>query len=72
MLYVLPKTTNHGVGSLLITKAKSFNLPIRLRTFQENWGARHFYDRHGFIVLEFTDGSINEEHCPDILYEWLP
>jgi GNAT superfamily N-acetyltransferase len=69
-LYVLPKTTEQGVGSLLIAKAKSLNLPIRLRTFQENLGARRFYERHGFKIIEFADGSENEEHCPDMLYEW--
>lgn len=69
-LYVLPKATGHGVGSLLIAKAKSLHRPIRLRTFQENLGARRFYERHDFKILEFTDGSKNEEHCPDMLYEW--
>lgn len=67
-LYVLPQVTGQGVGSLLIAKAKSLNLPIRLRTFQENLGARRFYERHGFKIIEFSDGSGNEEHCPDILY----
>ena len=69
-LYVLPKATGRGAGSLLIAKAKSLNLPIRLRTFQENLGARRFYERHGFKIIEFADGSGNEEHCPDMLYEW--
>ena len=69
-LYVLPKATGQGVGSLLITKAKSLHLPIRLHTFQENLGARRFYERHGFKIIAFTDGSGNEERCPDMLYEW--
>ena len=71
-LYVLPKSTGQGIGSLLMEKAKSFNIPIRLRTFQENWGARRFYDRHGFTIIEFSDGSENEKHCPDMVYEWNP
>ena len=69
-LYVLPQATEQGAGSLLVAKAKSLNLPIRLRTFQENLGARRFYERHGFKIIEFADGSGNEEHCPDMLYEW--
>ena len=69
-LYVLPQATGQGVGALLIAKAKSLNLPIRLRTFQENLGARRFYERHGFKMIEFSDGSGNEEHCPDMLYEF--
>lgn len=73
-LYVLPEATGQGVGSLLIlmAKEKSLNLPIRLRTFQENLDARRFYERHGFKIIEFTDGSGNEENCPDMLYEWKP
>lgn len=70
-LYVLPKATGQGIGSLLMTKAKARHFPIRLRTFQENLGARRFYERHGFTSLAFADGSENEEHCPDMLYEWI-
>lgn len=56
----------------MIAKAKALHLSIRLRTFQENHGARRFYERHGFKKLEFADGSGNEEQCPDMLYEWKP
>ena len=69
-LYVLSKATGQGAGSLLIAKAKSLKLPIRLRTFRENWGAGRFYEQHGFKIVECTGGSGNEEHCPDMLYEW--
>ena len=71
-LYVLPGYTGHGVGSLLMAKVKSLHLPIRLHTFQENLGARKFYERQEFKILEFSDGAKNEEHCPDMLYEWKP
>lgn len=71
-LYILPPHTGQGIGSLLISKVKSLPLPIRLHTFQENLSARRFYDRHGFKILAFSDGSENEEHCPDMLYEWRP
>jgi ribosomal protein S18 acetylase RimI-like enzyme len=43
--------------------------PIRLYTFQENVQARRFYERHGFVAIRFSDGSSNEERCPDVLYE---
>ena len=68
--YVLPEAVGHGAGSLLMAKAKSLNSSFRLRTFQENLSARRFYERHGFKILEFSDGSENEEQCPDMLYEW--
>ena len=61
---------NQGIGALLLAHAmRALALPIRLYTFQANAGARRFYERHGFVPLEFTDGQANEEHCPDVLYE---
>jgi GNAT superfamily N-acetyltransferase len=71
-LYLLPEMTGCGVGSLFLEKVKSLQRPIRLRTFQENHGARRFYEHHGFKILEFADGSGNEEQCPDMLFEWAP
>jgi hypothetical protein len=37
--------------------------------FQRNTRARRFYERRGFAPIRFTDGSANEERCPDVLYE---
>jgi ribosomal protein S18 acetylase RimI-like enzyme len=71
-LYLLPSAVGHGLGTQLVEHAKkSLCSPIRLFTFQENVGARRFYERHGFRAIELSDGSNNEEHCPDILYEWV-
>ncbi len=70
-LYLAPQATGQGIGTQLLMYAKTaLGAPVRLHTFQENSGARRFYERHGFQVLEFSDGSGNEERCPDILYEW--
>jgi hypothetical protein len=44
--------------------------PVRLYVFQANIRARQFYERHGFSAIDFGDGSLNEERCPDVLYEW--
>ena len=67
---VNPRLVGHGVGSLLLAHAmRTLALPIRLYTFQANSGARRFYERYGFIPIEFTDGQANEEHCADVLYE---
>ena len=54
---------------LLAHAMRTLELPIRLYTFQANVGARRFYERHGFVAIEFTDGHANEERCPDVLYE---
>lgn len=38
--------------------------------FQRNTGARAFYERHGFVAVDFNDGSRNEEKEPDATYRW--
>lgn len=44
--------------------------PLQLWTFQANHGARRFYERHGFLPVEQTDGKDNEEQLPDVRYAW--
>ena len=41
-----------------------------LWTFQQNLRARRFYERHGFVAVEETDGLGNEERAPDVRYLW--
>jgi GNAT superfamily N-acetyltransferase len=71
-LYVDPDCTGCRIGSRLLELAKELR-PRRLElwTFQSNTGARRFYERHGFVPTETTDGR-NEEHAPDVHYRWLP
>jgi len=65
-----PAFVGQGIGSLLLTHAmRCLAPPIRLYTFQANVGARRFYERHGFVAVEMTDGD-NEEHEPDVRYGW--
>ena len=65
-----PALVGQGIGSLLLAHAmRTLALPVRLYAFQANFGARRFYERHGFAAIEFTDGQSNEEKCPDVLYE---
>jgi len=45
---------------------------IELWTFQVNEAAARFYERHGFVAAERTDGAGNEERSPDIRYTWQP
>ncbi|HSC79639.1 MAG TPA: GNAT family N-acetyltransferase [Chitinolyticbacter sp.] len=69
-LYVAPAYPGHGIGASLLELAlSSLARPIRLHTFQANGKARRFYERHSFQVVAYTDGSANEEGCPDVLYE---
>ena len=70
-LYLLPEVVGQGIGSILLERAKAeLGSPIRLYTFQANVNAIRFYERHGFQAIQYGDGSGNEEHCPDVLYEW--
>jgi GNAT superfamily N-acetyltransferase len=69
-LYVKPGFYSQGLGTKLLKEAHSaLRRPIRLYTFQANHGARRFYERHGYVAVEFSDGQGNEERCPDVLYE---
>ena len=76
-LYVAPGRTAKGIGQrLLDTMLRSgaaAAIPVfKLWTFQRNAGARRFYERNGFVAVEFTDGSGNEEREPDVRYERRP
>lgn len=70
-LYVHPAHWRRGIGTRLLDFAKSVKPDgLRLWCFQYNKPARAFYERHGFVASDFTDGHGNEEHEPDILYAW--
>jgi ribosomal protein S18 acetylase RimI-like enzyme len=70
-LYILPEFQRCGLGDRLVAKAKQLS-PRRLGfyTFQTNTPARRFYEDRGFVAIRFTDGADNEEHQPDVYYEW--
>jgi ribosomal protein S18 acetylase RimI-like enzyme len=72
-LYVDPPYQHSGLGTRLLGVAQQ-QRPSRLAlwTLQINTAAREFYERHGFVAIELTDGRDNEEHEPDVRYEWRP
>jgi putative acetyltransferase len=69
-LYILPEWQGRGIGAALLRVAQSQFDHLSLWTFQRNKNARRFYERHGFVLAEETDGSRNEEKEPDALYSW--
>jgi putative acetyltransferase len=71
-LYVDPGAQNRGVGTRLLDHAKTVSPEgLFLWVFQRNAGARRFYERHGFGLIELTDGSGNMEREPDARYRWM-
>lgn len=70
-LYVDPACQRCGIGSQLVSLAKRRQPSgLQLWTFQVNRPAQQFYERHGFVAVEWTDGSANEEREPDVRYSW--
>lgn len=70
-LYLDPARRGHGIGDRFVQLAKErLSQGLELWTFQVNSPAHRFYERHGFVAAERTDGSENEEREPDIRYVW--
>ena len=70
-LYVAPGRTGQGIGSALLELAKALRPQgFSLWVFVSNEAARRFYRRHGFVEVERTDGSGNEERAPDVRLSW--
>jgi GNAT superfamily N-acetyltransferase len=71
LLYVDPDLTGQGIGGRLLRFAQECSpTGLSLWAFQSNHGARRFYERHGFVAAEYTDGQGNEEQAPDVRYVW--
>lgn len=72
-LYLHPEWRGRGIGDLFVALAKERSPGgLSLWTFQVNKPAHRFYERHGFVAVEHTDGSGNEEREPDVRYAWRP
>ena len=66
-LYVAPEWRGRGVGSDLLSRVLAETTgAVDLWAFARNDPALAFYARHGFEVVERTDGSGNEEKEPDL------
>jgi ribosomal protein S18 acetylase RimI-like enzyme len=72
-LYVTPSFQGRGIGGALLARAMAGQpAGLSLWVFEENHRARSLYARAGFVAMERTDGSGNEEQCPDIRMQWAP
>jgi GNAT superfamily N-acetyltransferase len=74
---LVPRGAAHGAAGALgrrlldLAKERADGL-LELWTFQVNAPARRFYERNGFVAVELTDGTGNEEREPDMRYRWAP
>ncbi|MFE3000305.1 GNAT family N-acetyltransferase [Nocardia sp. NPDC059246] len=72
-LYLEPSWRGSGLEDRFVDLAKRLRPNgLGLWTFQVNEPARRFYERHGFVEVDRTDGSRNEEREPDIRFVWRP
>ena len=70
-LFVAPDHARQGIGGLLLDLVKSLRPDgFALWVFESNRPARAFYERHGLLELEHTDGSANEARAPDVRMAW--
>jgi GNAT superfamily N-acetyltransferase len=72
-LYVHPDAIGTGIGHALFEHVTTLRAAgFQFWVFQQNERARSFYEAHGAVAVEFTDGAGNEEKTPDVRYEWRP
>jgi GNAT superfamily N-acetyltransferase len=72
-LYLRPDVRRQGIGTLLLDTVKGHSPDgVSLHVFQRNTDARAFYERHGFAVLDASDGRRNMENLPDMTLRWTP
>jgi GNAT superfamily N-acetyltransferase len=72
-LYLRPDARRQGIGTLLLDAARRHSPDgVSLHVFQQNTDARAFYERHGFDVLDTSDGERNMENLPDMTLRWTP
>lgn len=70
-LYVAPECQDAGIGTALLERAMAASPGgLSLWVFEQNRRAVALYTRAGFVVLERTDGSGNEEREPDFRMRW--
>lgn len=71
-LYITAEHTGHGLGGRFLEIARGrFPDGLELWVFESNAGALRFYERHGFVLVERTEGD-NEEGAPDLRLVWRP
>jgi GNAT superfamily N-acetyltransferase len=71
-LFVHPEHQGHGIGANLLAHVTADGRERQLWTFEKNARARAFYEQHGWLLAERTDGQSNEHKEPEVRYVWRP
>ena len=72
-LYLRPDVLRQGIGTLLLDEVRRHSPDgVSLHVFAQNTGARAFYQRHGFDIVDISDGDRNMENLPDMTLRWTP
>ena len=71
-LFVHPAHQGRGIGAALLAHAMADGRERQLWTFEKNVRARAFYEQHGWMLAEVTDGQRNEHKEPEVRYVWRP
>jgi GNAT superfamily N-acetyltransferase len=72
-LYLRPDVRRQDIGTLLLDEVRRQSPDgVSLHVFQQNADARAFYERHGFTVVDTSDGDRNMENLPDMTLRWTP
>lgn len=69
-LYLTNNARGQGIGTRLLADQKRKQDHLQLWTFQANKPARAFYQSHGFVEAELTEGVGNDEKLPDVRLIW--
>lgn len=70
-LYVDPDHQGYGVGRRLLEDVQHTSTGhLALYVFKRNERAGRFYQAAGFVLIDESDGSGNEEQEPDCTYTW--
>ncbi|HWI43928.1 MAG TPA: GNAT family N-acetyltransferase [Nocardioides sp.] len=70
-LFVHPDRQGEGIGTALVELAQALRpAGLGLHVFETNTPARDLYRRLGFVEVNRSDGSENEERAPDVRMDW--
>lgn len=67
-LFVDPPRQGHRIGCALLDHVKQLNTALRLTVYEQNAGARRFYERHGFRSVGMS--VCRHTGCPEVVMEW--